>query len=186
MPNPGLLLAALALLGAAAGEGVPVRRHVGGPAMAAAADSLVDFQFEDQFGHAYARAAYAERAVVAMVGDRGGSVFCTALRRAFATAPFVQTPAGAAVLVIADLRGVPSLLHGVVRRSMPKDRGEPVLLDWKGVFGSMYALPKDACLVLTAAPGGRIVGRAVVRDSSSTAVHAVVAHVGADLAAARP
>jgi hypothetical protein len=147
-------------------------RHPGAMApqvTAAAADTVLRFRLEDQFGRVHTPARYAGAPMFIVAADQGGRT----VAREWALALTAElTAAGAqqriAVLPVADLRRVPRLLRRLVRGRFPKQDGEQVLLDWEGTLARGYGFTPDECTVLLVGPAGELVRRtsATVVDSA--------------------
>ncbi len=63
------------------------------------------------------------------------------------------------VVAVADLRGLPRLLRRVARRQFPKDRRQPVLIDWDGTLARRLALDPGRCTILLVGPAGELHAR---------------------------
>lgn len=94
---------------------------------------LPDFRLADQFGREVDEATYAGVPVVLVVGDREGAPG-VALWTAALRAVIGHDRTG--VLPIADLRGVPRILRGMVRRLLPADADHWCAIDWDGLLGA--------------------------------------------------
>jgi hypothetical protein len=86
----------------------------------------------DQFGGASAITSPPGTPVVVLASNRDGGEAAGRWEREVRAAS-----AGSAVRVlsVADLRGAPRLLRGVIRGQMPKDTATRILLDWDGAVG---------------------------------------------------
>lgn len=116
-------VAAIALVALA-----PARAH----AQPAAPASLPAFRVRDQFDRTLDRQALAGAPVLVVVAGRAGADAAErweALLRAPARARGVR------VVSVADLKGAPRLLRGVIRGSFPKDTARAVLMDFDGQLG---------------------------------------------------
>jgi hypothetical protein len=118
-----------ALVGAAVGAvvlGAP------GGALAQPPAQLPAATLRDQFGAAAAITSPPGTPVVVLASNREGGEAAGRWERQVRAAS-----AGSAVRVlsVADLRGAPRLLRGVIRGQMPKDTATRILLDWDGAVG---------------------------------------------------
>jgi hypothetical protein len=86
----------------------------------------------DQFGSATTLASPPGVPVVVLASNREGSEAAGRWERQIRAAS-----AGGAVRVlsVADLRGAPRVVRGLIRSQMPKDTAARVLLDWDGALG---------------------------------------------------
>jgi hypothetical protein len=86
----------------------------------------------DQFGGATAITSPPGTPVVVLASNRDGGEAAGRWERQVRAAS-----AGSAVRVlsVADLRGAPRVLRGVIRGQMPKDTATRILLDWDGALG---------------------------------------------------
>jgi hypothetical protein len=79
------------------------------------------------------------------------------------------------VLNVADVRGVPFFLKGMVRGKFPKEPGKWMLLDWKGKFAKAYHCVKDSCNILLFDDDGNLVREFVVAELNEAAMSPVLA-----------
>ena len=95
---------------------------------------LPDFQLFDQFGRELDHGTYDGVPLVLVVGDRQGApgvALWTAALRAV-----IGSDDDTSVLPIADLRGVPRVLRGMVKRLLPTDPDHWCAIDWEGQLGA--------------------------------------------------
>jgi hypothetical protein len=111
----------------------------GAGAASAQTGSLIDFEIEDQFKEKHKDDDYRGLVLCVIGSDRDGAdyngVWESAIRDSMAGRP------GAAdlrILRVADLRGVPFFLKGMVRGKFPQEPQNWVLMDWKGNFAKAY------------------------------------------------
>jgi len=142
-----LVIAALALLGLAVFTLTPPRLYAGAVVGTPAPDFMLADQYDQRF-----RLREARGQIVLMVcGDRKGSRFMghwirpvnERLESDSASSPSIR------VVRIANLKGVPGILHGMVRgrfTGLNTDglRKPAILLDWKGVVAQAYGFTADA------------------------------------------
>ena len=143
------------------------------------ARTLIAYRLEDQFRRVHVRAEQLHRPMLVVAGDRHGSAFGERSVWAFVHALERIDSSRVQVVGVADLRGVPRLLRGLVRSKFARSTHEPVLLDWDGVFATAYALPAELCTMMLVDTTGTIVGRlsGTVPDSAQVAALAMQAHV---------
>ena len=121
------------------------------------ADSLVDFRLSDQFGRVHAAAEYQGRALLLVGAGRGGRAVGTAWVETLRALQDDAAGAGRVpVVAVADLRGVPRLLRRFARGQFPRDRRQPVLLDWDGALARRLAFDREQCTILVVGPAGQI------------------------------
>ena len=144
----------------------------------------LSFHLEDQFGKLHDPSELAGRVVVVLGADRAGHALASswgpALLRALDERGVAERVRGYAV---ADLRGVPSALRGIVRRVLPGERELTVLLDWAGELAGRYDFASGRCNVLVADRGGAVVMRSAEGEPDAGRVAAVadaIARVAGD------
>jgi hypothetical protein len=104
-----------------------------------------DFSIRDQYDHELQLSVQRGKPVLLVYGDRVGSDYMSD----WADAVLQSTVSSSVnVIRIANLRAVPSLLHGYVKRMFqkPSDNGKPsrpVLLDWDAVVAKTYGFTDD-------------------------------------------
>ena len=126
--------------------------------------TVPDFTLRDQLDRTFRLTGHGDSLIVLICGDREGSRWLTAWGRAARAADSVVAAADSArvgrpsrtpliVRYIADLRGVPGLMHGYVRGKF-KPAKNPVLLDWDGVMARIFGLsPRVANLFVIESRG---------------------------------
>ena len=151
-----------------------------------AADSVVGFRLNDQFGRAHDAADYRGRAMVLVGAGRGGRAAGTAWVE---TLRGLQGDSASAIVVpvvaVADLRGVPRLLRRVVRGRFPDDRRRAVLLDWDGRLARQLGFAADGCTIVLVGPDGRA-GSRTSPATVDTAAARELLRQAAELAPAAP
>lgn len=156
-------------------------------------DSVVQFRLPDQFGRVYDAAEYRGRRFYVVAAGSGGRSAATAwgtmLPRALAAgadpAPAADT-LPAPVVLVADLRGVPRWLRGLVRGRFPHARRDAVLLDWTGALAVQLALDPARCTVVAVSPAGRPMLRLTTLSADTAEVAAFVRRADAAMVAAGP
>jgi hypothetical protein len=148
---------------------------------------LPPFRLEDQFGSAHSDAEFRGAILVLLAGDREGSKHTRAWKEALKAAlSGVPGAEGVRFAGLADLRGVPGFLQGMVRSRFPKEPERWVMLDWEGLFGKDYGLERGVCTVLVFDAEGRLVHRAGGKEPDPKGVEAAAAAVRALLAQPAP
>ena len=112
-----------------------------GPLRAAPAPErvLISFELKDQFEVTHSAADLAGAIVVMVGSDREGSSYNRVWSQAL-----VDSLTGAAgltelrFLAVADTRGAPFFLKGLIRRTFRRKVPTPVLLDWTGKLAGAY------------------------------------------------
>lgn len=95
---------------------------------------LPEFHLDDQFGREVGTEAYAGVPLIVVAGNRegaGGVALWTAALRAV-----IGEDGDVDVLPVADLRGVPRMVRGLVGRLLPRDPAHWCALDWDGQLGA--------------------------------------------------
>lgn len=108
----------------------------------------------DQFGTAVTLASPPGVPVVVLASNREGSEAAGRWQRVFRDA--AQTAGGVRVLSVADLRGAPRLVRGLIRGQMPKDTAARVLLDWDGALGRPVRGPDRPLVAAAYGRDGRL------------------------------
>ena len=127
--------------------------------------TLVPFSLKDQFDQVHTRDDYRGRIVMMIGSDRKGSKYSRVWRKALADA--LRGDPGferLTFLGVADTRGVPFLIKGMVKGKMPRDSTYRILLDWKGELAKAYRFDKASATVLLFGPEGAEVHRSGVQD----------------------
>lgn len=120
-----------------------------GAAAQAADSALIDFELTDQFEQIHRDDDWRGDALLLIGSDRNGSQFSAAWERAVRENATGLADMGSLRIVhVADVSGVPFFLKSVVRRKFPGDAGNPIILDWKGVFAAAYGFEKDKANML--------------------------------------
>lgn len=112
----------------------------------ATVESLIPFAMEDHQGDVFGNATWTDSRVVMFLASRAGTRFN---RDHVWTKPLVEfidnfgTEGETIVVSVADLRAVPRIARGLVRRMFAPAEDDPVgltLLDWDGAFSEAYGL----------------------------------------------
>jgi hypothetical protein len=125
-----------------------------------------DFTLRDQLDRTFRLAGRGDSLIVLICGDREGSRWLTAWGRAARAADSARATADSTraagrsrtpiiIRYIADLRGVPGVMHGYVRGKF-KPAKNPVLLDWDGVMARIFGLTPRVANVFVIEPHGTL------------------------------
>lgn len=137
---------------------------------------LIDYEMESQFEAVHTAAEVRDRVVVVIAAGRKGrdhtAAWGDAVRERLAGPLSSGT---AAVVPVADLRGVPGFLKGRIRGRFPEEPERWVLMDWEGRFAEAYDLDEEAVSLLLFASDGALVTRMSTREVNE----ALVAHLQA-------
>ena len=118
-------------------------------AVPAQQERLIPFKIEDQFKREYSHEDFLGTDTVVIGSDSEGSRYSgpwkKALREALETDGKTES---VQIFEVADVRGVPFFLKGMVRGKFPREKENRVLLDWKGVFAETYGFEAEACTIV--------------------------------------
>ena len=107
--------------------------------------SLIPFELQDQFGEWHTDDPYRGVATILVTSDRKGSrhnkEWVDSLMDAVS---LIDPDRRVRFLAVGHVEGVPFFLKAWVRGKFPKNRDEPVLMDWEGVFHDSYDVVEDA------------------------------------------
>lgn len=117
--------------------------------------ALTTFELQDQFESSHKVVFPSERVTVLTIADRKGheqvDAWVAALKPAIADR--------AAVIGIADMRGVPGPWRAGIRKKFRSRRPHPVLLDWSGEIAGKLPCRKDEANVFVFDRRGLLVGQ---------------------------
>jgi hypothetical protein len=136
----------VALLGAAS----PGARLAAQPAAPA---TIPAFSLKDQFDRPLTREALAGAPVVFLVSAREGA---DAAQRWSAALRGPARARGVRTVDVADLKGAPRLLRGVIRGGFPKDTARGILLDFEGRLGRALRGARPPLVAVVYGPDGRL------------------------------
>ncbi len=115
----------------------------------AAETTLIDFELKDQFKHTYRDDDWRGKVLLLIGSDQNGSQFDAVWEQAIRDSVTDRADMGSLRIVhVADVRGVPFFLKGVVSRKFPEDKTNPIILDWKGRFATAYGFEGDKANIL--------------------------------------
>jgi hypothetical protein len=107
----------------------------------------------DQFDQPLTREAIAGRPVLFLVAGRAGA---DAARRWSATLREPARARGVRLVSVADLKGAPRLLRGIIRRDFPTDTAEAILMDFDGALGRPLRGERAALVAVSYGADGRL------------------------------
>lgn len=137
---------------------------------------LVGFELEDQFDRVYTDDDFRGRILIVVAGDRKGSEFNPLWLEAIPAALQGDTdPDQLEFVSMANLKGAPFFVRGMIKRSFPEDRNQWVILDWKGVFAKAYQFEEDKCNILVFGSDQLLAHQAVVTEVEEESLAAIVA-----------
>jgi hypothetical protein len=127
--------------------------------------TLVQFKIKDQFNREYTEKDFAGKIIFLIGSDKEGNKFNHAWGKAVGDS--IRNQPGrqhVQFLRVADLRGVPFFLKGMIKGKFPKEEKKWVLLDWKGHFPKTYGFVKGACNILIFDRRGALVHKTAERE----------------------
>ena len=122
-----------------------------GAAVAATAQesTLVDFELADQFDQVYTDEDFVGSVLVLIGGNRKGSSYTGGWTRAIQSSIDGHPGAEDVQMVgLADLRGVPFFIKGLVKSKFPQQPENWVLMDWKGHLPKTYSFEPGSANIL--------------------------------------
>lgn len=138
-----------------------------GPGTAALAESskLIPFEIEDQFDQVHTDADVRGHVVIVTGSDKDGSPFNGRWNRAIIEDLDRDVGIDSIAFVgVADLRGVPFFLKGMIKGKFPQKPEQGTLMDWKGLFAKTYRFEPKASNILVFSPDGDLLIRAHGRE----------------------
>ena len=144
-------------------------------AVGASPTDLIDFNVEDQFKKLHTRSEVNGKVFIIVGSDRGGSGFNGAWSNAIAEGVGELGVSEQVVSVgLADLRGLPFFLKGMIRGKFSRKPEEWSIMDWKGVFPKAYEFEKDVSNILVFGPAGRLLHRTSGQEVDSEEIGAIL------------
>ncbi len=139
---------------------------------------LIKFKLEDRDGKMRTEKEFKGKPLIAFASDKGGSKYSdaritgiqTGLKEKEGTRP-------AAVLAVADLSAIPSLMRGAVKRVLPKPEKLSLILDWEGVFDKAYGFKENKCNILVFSNSGVLMFQGAVTKVDDEKVGEIVAMI---------
>jgi hypothetical protein len=133
---------------------------VGGQSAPTRATPPVAFTLDDQFGKRWTEESLSGRWTVLLAGQREHAevlkAWSDSLHRAFAT-----DAATVRWLMVADLRGIPRVMHRLASQRAPREPHRRLLLDHDGRIARQLSLGRDAYTVVVLSPTGAVTLRLV-------------------------
>lgn len=115
----------------------------------AAGSVLIEFELNDQFKNIHRDDDWCGDVVLLIGSDQKGSKFDAVWEKAIRDSMTGLVDMESLRIVhVADVRGVPFFLKGVVRRRFPGGNASPIILDWQGRFATAYGFAKDKANIL--------------------------------------
>ncbi len=129
-------------------------------ATVAAPAELIDFKVEDQFKKIHTRDEVRGKLFIIVGADRKGSEFTGAWSDAIMSGIRRLGVQDRVVAVgLADLRGLPFFLKGMIRGKFAEKSKGWSIMDWKGVFPKAYGFENDRANILVFGPDGGLLHR---------------------------
>ena len=129
-------------------------------ATVAAPAELIDFKVEDQFKKIHTRDEVRGKLFIIVGADRKGSEFTGAWSNAIMSGIRRLGVQDQVVEVgLADLRGLPFFLKGMIRGKFAEKSKGWSIMDWKGVFPKAYGFENDKANILVFGPDGALLHR---------------------------
>jgi hypothetical protein len=129
-------------------------------ATVAAPAELIDFKVEDQFKKIHTRDEVRGKLFIIVGADRKGSEFTGAWSDAIMSGIRRLGVQDRVVAVgLADLRGLPFFLKGMIRGKFAEKSKGWSIMDWKGVFPRAYGFENNRANILVFGPDGTLLHR---------------------------
>ena len=131
-------------------------------------ERLIDFELKDQFDDTYRRADFLGKPLVIIGSARKGREFNPLWAQAFHDS---LQPLGLVdslhFFSVADLRGVPFFMRGMIKSFFPDDRRVRIAMDWKGTLAEGLRFNKETSNILIFDENGLLQHREVVKEVNS-------------------
>ena len=151
-------------------------------ATVAAPAELIEFKVEDQFKKNHTREEVAGKVFVIVGSDRGGSVYNGAWSAAIDAGVRDLKVSDRVVSVgLADLRGLPFFLKGMIRGKFSENSKGWSIMDWKGIFPKAYEFEKDVSNILVFGPEGRLLHRTSGQEADPAEIRTILEKIEAAL-----
>lgn len=139
---------------------------------------LEPYSIPDQFDVAHTADEVRGSVVVFLRSDRKSFKHSPVWVQAI-NAELIEVPGAGDVIFVylANMKGVPSFLRGMIKKKFPQDRSHWMLLDWKGVFETSYGFTKSALNVLIFDRDGVLIYRTAVTEIEPSKLREMVAAV---------
>lgn len=129
------------------------------PSAWAVESRLIDFEIQDQFKKKHRDEEYRGQIVVVIGSDRHGTKYNAKWGKAIADSLGEQRAGEVAWLAVADTRGAPFFLKGMIRGKFPKEKARWALTDWDGEFATAYDWVEKSSNILVFDQQGNLVAR---------------------------
>lgn len=127
--------------------------------------TLVSFELKDQFDRLYTEKDFNGHIVIVIGSDKGGSQYNHSWGQAIHDSLVHEDSfEHLKFLPVADLRGVPFFLKGIVKGKFSKDEENWVLMDWKGIFARSYQFEADASNIIIFESDGKLIHKTAVHE----------------------
>lgn len=118
---------------------------------------LIPFEISDQFDKVYTDQHYHQKILIVIGSDKAGKaynpVWSGAIEEALVNLGIRNH---VSILGIANLKGVPFFLKGMVKGKLPKDPDNRLLLDWGGEFAKAYKFEDKVCNIIIFDKDGKL------------------------------
>lgn len=152
------------------------------PVAFAGSGDLIDFKVEDQFKKIHTRDEVRGKVFIIVGADRKGSEFTAAWSDAIMKGVREMGVADQVISVgLADLRGLPFFLKGMIRGKFAERSRGWSIMDWKGVFPKAYEFEKDRSNILVFGPAGRLLHRTSGQETDPEQIRTILAKIEAAL-----
>ena len=149
---------------------------------AAVPGELIDFKVEDQFKKIHTRDEVRGKVFIIVGSDRGGSGFNGAWSNAIMSGIRRLGVQDQVVEVgLADLRGLPFFLKGMIRGKFAEKSGGWSIMDWKGVFPNAYGFENDRANILVFGPDGALLHRTSGQEADPAEIRTILEKIEAAL-----
>ncbi len=149
--------------------------------------ALLKFKIKDQFDRVYTERSWDTQVIIVLGADRKGNKFSSPWGKALSDSLARSGERRRATLIgLADLRGVPFFLKGLVRSKFPEDKKRWVLLDWKGRFPKAYNFVPGRCNILVFGERRTLTLHAAVDEVETQQMSRILATIRAEITRREP
>lgn len=135
---------------------------------------LISFEINDQFDKVYTEKDYEDEIIVIIGSDKSGRKYNPIWSDAILDSFEEEHKEQIIMLGIANLRGVPFFLKGMIKGKFPKDHDNRILMDWKGQFAKAYLFESKVCNILVFDRDGDLILKTYGKDIESHKLNAIV------------
>ena len=136
---------------------------------------LISFEIKDQLDKVYTDKDYDDQLIVVVGSDKSGKkynpIWSDAILDAFENQ---EQKNQINIIGIANLKGVPFFLKGMIKGKFPKDHDNRILMDWKGQFAKAYLFESKVCNILVFDRNGTLVLKTHGKDIETHKLSAIV------------